>query len=170
MVFRMFVAFLIFDPNGPFGTVYSLCKMADFQNSLISRIFGISSSLFLHKTTLMFLQNGFSHVYDIFNFSPNLTILQRLQALHRLQPLRGDQFLKLSHFWSIWCFFERFFAHNNCNVLVEWFFAWGWCSQTDHFAWVQPLQDGRLLKLSHFWNIWCFFRAVFCKEQLECSC
>ena len=42
--------------------------MVDFQNCLISRIFFIFSSDFLHKTTLMFLQNGFLHVFDIFNF------------------------------------------------------------------------------------------------------
>ena len=31
---------------------YSLCMMADFQNALISRIFGIFVSGFLHRTTL----------------------------------------------------------------------------------------------------------------------
>ena len=34
---------------------YSLCMMADFENALISRIFGVFWSGFLHKTTL----NGF---------------------------------------------------------------------------------------------------------------
>ena len=42
----MFLAFLIFSPNGPFCKDYSycmgvtLCKMADFQNSFISPIPG----------------------------------------------------------------------------------------------------------------------------------
>ena len=31
---------------------YSLCMMADFQDALISRIFGVFSSGFLHKTTV----------------------------------------------------------------------------------------------------------------------
>ena len=31
---------------------YSLCMMADFQNALISRIFGVSWSGFLHRTTV----------------------------------------------------------------------------------------------------------------------
>ena len=31
---------------------YSLCMMADFENALISRIFGIFLSGFLHRTTL----------------------------------------------------------------------------------------------------------------------
>ena len=42
--------------------------MADFKNSLISRIFGIFLSGFLHKPTLMLLENGFLHFFDIFNF------------------------------------------------------------------------------------------------------
>ena len=31
---------------------YSLCMMADFKNGLISRIFGVFWSDFLHRTTL----------------------------------------------------------------------------------------------------------------------
>ena len=31
---------------------YSLCMIVDFQNVLISRIFGVFSSGFLHRTTL----------------------------------------------------------------------------------------------------------------------
>ena len=38
---------------------YSLCMMADFQNALISRIFGVFWSGFLHRTTLNYLYNGF---------------------------------------------------------------------------------------------------------------
>ena len=83
-VFRIFMAFLILDQNRPFYKGYSLCmgyslcKMALFQNCRISRIFGVCSCGFLHRTTLMFLWNRFSHVFGIFNFGPKLTILQRL--------------------------------------------------------------------------------------------
>ena len=31
---------------------YSLCRMADFENALISRIFGVFLSGVLHRTTL----------------------------------------------------------------------------------------------------------------------
>ena len=31
---------------------YSLCMMVDFQNALISRIFAVSSSGFLHRKTV----------------------------------------------------------------------------------------------------------------------
>ena len=31
---------------------YSLCMMGDFQNALISRIFGVFWSSFLHRTTV----------------------------------------------------------------------------------------------------------------------
>ena len=48
MDFDMFFGILIFDAKSG----YSLSMMADFQNALISRIFGIFSSGFLHRTTL----------------------------------------------------------------------------------------------------------------------
>ena len=38
---------------------YSLCMMAYFQNGLISRIFSVFRSGFLHMTTLNDLHNGF---------------------------------------------------------------------------------------------------------------
>ena len=50
--FNMFFVILIFDPKSGFCMGYRLCIMADFQNGFISRIFGVFSSGFLHKTTL----------------------------------------------------------------------------------------------------------------------
>ena len=38
---------------------YSLCKMADFQNRLISGIFVVFSSGFMHRVFLIRLQNRF---------------------------------------------------------------------------------------------------------------
>ena len=38
---------------------YSLCMMADFENALISRIFGVFWSGFLQRTTVNDLKNGF---------------------------------------------------------------------------------------------------------------
>ena len=52
MDFEMFFGILIFDPKRGFGMGYSLCMMADFQNVLISPIFGVFWSGFLHRTTL----------------------------------------------------------------------------------------------------------------------
>ena len=52
MDFDMFFGILIFDPKWWFCLGYSLCMMADFQNGLISRIFGLFSSGFLHRTTV----------------------------------------------------------------------------------------------------------------------
>ena len=38
---------------------YSLCIMADFQNGLISRLFGVFwSGFFFHRTTVNDLYNG----------------------------------------------------------------------------------------------------------------
>ena len=38
---------------------YSLCMMADFQNGLISGIFGVFWSGFLHGTILNYFRNRF---------------------------------------------------------------------------------------------------------------
>ena len=51
MDFDMFFVVLIFDSKSGFCMGYGLCMMADFQNGLISRIFNVLLSGFLHKTT-----------------------------------------------------------------------------------------------------------------------
>ena len=55
---------------------YSLSKIADFQNCLISRVFGVFLRGFLHRTTVTFLKNGFLHVFGILIFDPNLAFCQ----------------------------------------------------------------------------------------------
>ena len=50
--FDMFFGILIFDPKSGFCMGYSLCMMADVQNALISRIFGVFWSGFLQRTTV----------------------------------------------------------------------------------------------------------------------
>ena len=49
--FDMFFRILIFDPKRGFCMGYILSMMADFQNGLISRIFRVFWSGFLHRTT-----------------------------------------------------------------------------------------------------------------------
>ena len=46
MDFDMFFGILIFEPK------WGFCMMADFQNALISRIFGVFWSGFLHRTNV----------------------------------------------------------------------------------------------------------------------
>ena len=82
-------------------------------------------------------------------------------------------FPKCSHLWNIWCFYERFFAQNNSNVLVEYFFPCFWpfqfFSQTDHFA--NSIAFGRWpsFKMLSFVEYLVFLWAVFCTEQLSCA-
>ena len=52
MDFNKFFGILIFDPESGFCMGYSLCIMADFQNDLISGIFSVLLSSFLHRATL----------------------------------------------------------------------------------------------------------------------
>ena len=51
MDFVIFFAILIFDPKSGFCMGYSLCMIADFQNGLISGLFSVFQSGFLHRTT-----------------------------------------------------------------------------------------------------------------------
>ena len=56
VVFRMFLAILLFDPNSPFSKGYSLCLLAffsHFQNPLISRILSVFQIRFLQRTILI---------------------------------------------------------------------------------------------------------------------
>ena len=49
MDFDMIFGNLIFDPKWGFCMGYSLCMMVDFENALISAIFGVFSSGFLYR-------------------------------------------------------------------------------------------------------------------------
>ena len=52
MDFDMFSGILIFEPKWGFCMGYSLYMMADFQNAVISRIFGVFWIGVLHRTTV----------------------------------------------------------------------------------------------------------------------
>ena len=55
------------------------------------------------------LEESFSHVLGIINFSPKLTVLQRLQPLHIGHFCRFSK----SYFSDTRCFLGRFFAKNS---------------------------------------------------------
>ena len=160
----MFSWMLIFDRNWPFCKGYSLCMMADFQNRLISPVFCVTSSGFLHRTTLTWLKNRFSHVFLNFNCWPKVTILQRLWPLH------DGRLSKSSHFSNIWSFLKRSFAENNSNMIKESFVACfvecQFLTQTDHFAKAIALAWWPILKIVSFLEHLVFSQSVFCTEQV----
>ena len=41
------------------------------------------------------------------------------QLENREWPFKDGRFSTSSHFWNIWCFFERLFAQNYSNVNIE---------------------------------------------------
>ena len=51
LTFGIFLEKKIFDPNSPFCMGYTLTKMVDFQNGLISRILNAFCRRFSHRTT-----------------------------------------------------------------------------------------------------------------------
>ena len=70
MDFDMFFGVSIFDRKWGFIKGYSLCMMADFQNGLISRIFGVFSSGFLHRRTLKDCTMDIDMFFGISIFDP----------------------------------------------------------------------------------------------------
>ena len=80
IVSRSFLAILNFWlRNWPFHKVYSLCKMADFQNRLISRIIGVFlQRIFAQNISNVLVDSFLACFWPIFNFWPKLTILQSL--------------------------------------------------------------------------------------------
>ena len=86
-------------------------------------------------------------------------------------PLPDGRFyrlLKSSDFSNLTCFFERFFAHNSCNVLVESFLGCFWhfkfLTDTTHFAKAIAFASWpifRLLKSCDFSNLRFFFLSGF---------
>ena len=136
--FPCFRHFQFFSQTDHFAEAIAIAQwpfFSNFQNGLISPFLAVFWSHLLHRTTIMCQLGRFSHVLDIFNFSAKPTILQRLQAL-----LSGHffQFSKWPHFSILSCFLEKCFEQNNCNVLVESFFAcfrhFEFFTQTDHFG------------------------------------
>ena len=132
--------------------------MVDFQNRLISGIFGVFSSGFLHRATLMWLKNRISRIFWNFNFWPKLTILQR--------PFNDGRFSKTSHFSNIWCFLERFFAERKFDMIKLSLFAsflnFNFCPKLTTlqkryiaFAWWP------IFKIVSFLQYWCFVKQFF---------
>ena len=102
----VFVCILVFN-FGPY-TIAFACTIA-FARWPIFNVVSFLEYLerfFLHRTTLMFLQNGFSHDFGLFNFRFKLTILQRFQPSHGPQPLQDGRFSTWSHLSNIWYFYR----------------------------------------------------------------
>ena len=110
----MFLAILIFDPNWPICKGYSLCKMADFQNRLISRIFGFCFQRFFAQNNSSLLVQPFCACFlAILIFDPNWPIC------------KGYSLCKMADFQNrVICrtfgvCFHFFFAQKKCSVLVQ---------------------------------------------------
>ena len=81
---------------------------------------------------------------------------------------------KMVSFLEYWLFFSAFFAQNNLIVLADSFSAYFWrknfFTQTRLFSWAIALPKWSIFKVVSFLEYWLFFPAVFCTEQLNCSC
>ena len=161
--------------------------MADFQNRLISRTFGVFSIGFLHRTSLtstwlnpkwivfcMIFSSHFSNfdVFPIFQKTTKLTILNvkaKLTILQKLQPLHDGRFLKSSHFPSIWRSLNRFFPQNNSNMIKKSFFAcffeFEFLTQTDYFAKATAFAWWPIFKIVSFLEYLVFLKRSFAENN-----
>ena len=157
MVFRLFLAFLIFDPKWPFCKGYTLWKMADFQNGLISRIFGVFFERFFAQNNSNVLLEWFFACFWNFEFLTQNEHFAKAMVLAWAIAFARWPIFKIVSFLEYLCFFERFFVQNNSNVLLKWFFACFWnfefLTQNEPFCKGDSLCMGySLCKMANFQN------------------
>ena len=130
------------------------CILANFQNSLISRIFSVFWSGFLKRTTVNDLWNGFWHVLWNFNFWAKVRILHGLYPLHAWWPI-----FKMFSFFEYLVFFGAVFCTEQLEMVCRidfdmfyrlWIFElkWGFC-----MGYSLCMHDGRFSNCSCFSNI-----------------
>ena len=108
-----------------------------------------------------------------FQFLTQIAYFAKALAHGNAIALEHGRFSALSHFWNIWCFFRRFFAHNLSNVntdsLLTCFKKFKFLAQIEYFA--KAIAHARCLifNIVLFLEYLVFFRAVFCTELLQCE-
>ena len=175
MIFGMSLAFLIFDPKSPFCKSYSLCCMgyslcrkADFQNPLISPIFGVFFSVFFYRTILMFLQDGFSFWTQSHHFAkaiafPWAIVFVRWQIFKILSFLQYLLFLERFLHRTILMFLKNGFWHVLAFLIFDpksaFYKGYSLCCMGYTPCKMVDFQNPLILPLL------LFFRAFFCTEQ-----
>ena len=149
MDFDMFFGISIFNAKWGFCMGYSLCRMADFQNGLISPLF----SNFLERF-----------------FAPNNSkwFVEWILTCFFFCMMADFQNGPISRIVSV--FLSGFFAQNNSKWFVEWiltcFLEFLFLTQSEDFAWVIAFAWWPIFKMVPFLEYLVFFGALFCTEQL----
>ena len=105
---------------------YILCKRADFQNRLISRIFGVLSSGFFGQNNSNVLVESFFACFWHFLFLTQTDHFAKAIAFAWAIAFARWPIFKIVSFLKYLVFFERFFAQKSSNVLEESCFASFW--------------------------------------------
>ena len=148
---------------------YSLCIVGifgHFQNALIFGILGVFWSCFMHRTTLMCLQKGFSYFEAILFFDPKLVFCMGYSLC--IVAIFGH-FQNALIFRILAVFLEPLFAQTHSNVFEETFFAcfrhFYFLTETDYFAWAIAIAQWPFRKCSHFSNISCVLKPFFAQNN-----
>ena len=94
--------------------------MADFQHRLISGIFTVFFEQFFAQNYSNVNTEWILKCFREFKILAKIEYFAKAIAHAKALTLQDGRFSTSSHFWNIWCFFERFFAQNYCNVNTEW--------------------------------------------------
>ena len=93
--------------------------MADFQRRLFSGTFGGSLSGSFAQNYSNVNTGSIFTFFTEFQFLTQIAYFAKAIAHGNAIALEHGRFSALSHFWNIWCFFKRFFAHNLSNVNTD---------------------------------------------------
>ena len=164
MDFDIFFGILIFYPKWGFCMGYSLWMMADFQNGLLSRIFGVFwSGFFAQNKYKWFVECILTCFLKILIFDPKWGFCMgfSLCMMGNFENALISRIFVV--FWSV------FFAQNKCKWFVECiltcFLEFQFLTQSEDLHWLWPLHDCRLSKWSRFWNIWCFLERFLAQNN-----
>ena len=163
IIFSMFLRKKKLKITCPFCMGYRLTKMEDLQNALISRLFGVFSRGFLHRTTLCIPQNHFQHVFA------KKKVENHLPIFHGLQTYQNGGSSKCSHISTIWCF-SRGILHRTTLCIPQNHFQHVFAkkkveSHLPILHGLQTYQNGGSSKCSHISTIWCFCRRFFAQNN-----
>ena len=166
MVLCAFFAFLIFQSNWATAFAWAMAFIRFSKPSRFSNIWCCLERFFAQDNCNILKEWFFARFWHFF--------FNHVAFAWAIAFARWLLF-KMFSFLEYFVFFDRFFAHNNSNVLVECFFArfllFYFLTKTEHFskaiafAWAIAFSRWLIFKIVSFLEYLVLFRPIFCTEQ-----
>ena len=164
IILSIFLEKNFFDPTCPFCMGYRLTKMVDFQNALISGIFGFFCyGLFAQKISIVFMESFLACFWKKMFFYWNCLFCMG----YRLTKIVDLQNAFISRIFGVFflavCCTEQLYC--SCISFSACFQRKCFLTQTAHFAWAIDLRKWSIFKLVSF-----FEEDLFEYSESERSC